>query len=265
MDTTIDIRWIELITGFLVFLIPVIIFVYYKTGLLLSTLIASARMAVQLILVGIYLEYLFVWNYGWINSAWVMIMIIVASFTTSRKSGLKNKFFFIPNFLAILISIVIVDAFFLGYIIRLDYVFDARYLIPITGMILGNALQNNIIGLNSFYTGIRRDENTYRFFLASGATRGEASFPFIQAALKNAFNPTIARMAVIGLIALPGTMTGQIIGGSSPGVAIKYQILLMMAIFASSILSVFLAIFISNLFVFDKYSNLKKEVFRKKF
>lgn len=264
MDTTVDIRWIELIVGFFVFLIPSLIFIYYKTGLMLSTLISSVRMAVQLILVGLYLEFLFKLNNPWVNSGWVLVMILVAAYTTSGKSGLKNKYFFIPNFLSIAISLILVDAFFLGYIVKLDYVFDARYLIPITGMILGNALQNNIIGLNTYYTNLKNEENIYRFYLASGARQTEACFPFIQTALRNAFNPTIARMAVIGIIALPGTMTGQIIGGSSPNIAIKYQILLMLAIFASSILSVFLAIIISNSFVFDKFYNLKKDIFRKK-
>ena len=258
-----DIRWIDLLIGHSLLVIPIVIFLYYRTGLVKSTVIAVVRMAVQLVLVGIYLEYVFEWNNALINSAWVLIMIIVTAFTITERAGLKLKFFFLPNFISILISILIVDAFFLGAIIKLDYIFEARYFIPITGMILGNAMQNNIIALNSFYGDIKNNTTMHRYALASGASKHEATMASMRKALQNAFNPTIARMAVIGLVSLPGTMTGQIIGGSSPAVAIKYQIMLMIAIFTSSILTTFLAIVISNRFVFDSYHNLRKEIFKK--
>jgi putative ABC transport system permease protein len=81
-------------------------------------------------------------------------------------------------------------------------------------------------------------------------------------ALRTAFNPLIASITVIGLISLPGMMTGQILGGSSPNIAIKYQIMLMLTIFVSTVLTVYLTIIISNRFVFDEYGNLKKGVLK---
>jgi putative ABC transport system permease protein len=72
-------------------------------------------------------------------------------------------------------------------------------------------------------------------------------------ALIKSFNPTIASMAVMGLIALPGTMTGQILGGSDPDVAIKYQIMLMISIFASSLISVLLTLALTRHKIFNKY------------
>lgn len=258
-----DIRWIDLLIGHAMLVIPIIILLYYRTGLVKSTMIAVVRMAVQLILVGFYLEYVFEWNNIFVNSAWVLIMIVVTAFSVTERSGLKMKFFFLPNFISILISIVVIDAFFMGFIIKLDNVFEARYLIPISGMILGNAMQNNIIALNTFYGDIRKNLTMHRYALAAGASKHESTMLYMSRALQKAFNPTIARMAVIGIVSLPGTMTGQIIGGSSPFVAIKYQIMLMIAIFTSSILTTFLAIVVSNKFVFDPYHNLRKEIFRK--
>ncbi|HBS88877.1 MAG: ABC transporter permease [Bacteroidetes bacterium GWF2_38_335] len=264
MNTTADILWIDLLIGQTMLIVPLIIFWYYKTGLILDTLIATVRMSVQLFLVGVYLKYVFEWNNPWINSAWVMIMVIVASLSISDRTKLKHRFFFIPNFIGVFISLLVVDAFLLGYIIQLDNVFDARYYIPITGMILGNSLQNNIISLNTFYKTLKDNLPEYHFALAGGAKKSEALFPYMREALINSFNPTIARMAVIGLIALPGTMTGQIIGGSSPEMAIKYQIMLMIAIFSSSVISVFLSIWVSMKIVFDRYQNLNLGIFREK-
>ena len=76
-------------------------------------------------------------------------------------------------------------------------------------------------------------------------------------ALVKAFNPAIASMAVMGLVSLPGMMTGQILGGSLPGVAIKYQIMIMIAIFACSLLSLILTIFLANRYVFDAFDNFR--------
>jgi len=67
-------------------------------------------------------------------------------------------------------------------------------------------------------------------------------------------------MAIVSLISLPGMMTGQILGGSSPSVAIKYQIMLMITIFVSSIITVVLTIFISNKFIFDPLLNLRTKI-----
>ena len=99
--------------------------------------------------------------------------------------------------------------------------------------------------------------------MANGATRNEALNPFMKDALKKAFNPTIATTAVMGLISLPGMMTGQILGGSDPSVAVKYQIMLLITIFSSAIMNVVLTILFSNRFAFDAFDNLKKDIFKR--
>ncbi|MBS3776291.1 MAG: ABC transporter permease [Bacteroidales bacterium] len=263
MEKTLDINYINLFMGYLLVLIPVIIFYHYKTGLIKDSLIAVARMTVQLLVVGLYLEVLFEYNKTWINSLWWIIMVAIATFTIIRRAYLNRRYFFIPLAVSLLISLAIVDAYFLGIVIDLDYFFDARYFIPISGIILGNCLKTNILGLNTFYKAIRQEKVRYRYYLANGATQGEALAPFMREALKTAFNPLIATITVIGLISLPGLMTGQILGGSSPEVAIKYQIMLMISLFASTLISVVLTITIANRFVFDEYGNMKENVMKK--
>jgi len=105
----------------------------------------------------------------------------------------------------------------------------------------------------------------YKYFLANGATR-KALQPYIKEALKTSFNPLLANMAVIGLIALPGVMTGQILGGSSPNVAVKYQIMLLMSIFIGTMITIVITILLGNRYIFDKSDNLKSSFgsFKKK-
>ena len=81
--------------------------------------------------------------------------------------------------------------------------------------------------------------------------------PFKAGAMKKAFNPVIATTAIVGLISIPGMMTGQILGGNSPTVAVKYQIMLMITIFSVSIISVALTIYFSDKQNIDKAGNFK--------
>ena len=257
MNDVIDISYLSLFAGYSLLIIPFFIIWYFKTGLLKDTFISVLRMTVQLLLIGFYLEYMFAYNNIWLNIAWVILMIFIAAFTVIRRSKLNYKFYLWPVFLAGLLSISITDAFFLGGIIRLDNPFEARYFIPITGMLIGNTLRVVIIAMSSYHGIIKEKQAFYRRQLANGATRSEALLPFRKQALQNAFNPMIATMAVVGLISLPGMMTGQILGGSSPSVAIKYQIMLMITIFSSEVMSVILTLIISDRYAFDKFDNLK--------
>ncbi len=241
----------------LLMIIPLAVFYYYRTGLIIDTLISVARMAVQLFLVGLYLEYLFKLNNTLINITWVIVMISTASFSIIKRSGLSYRLFFIPVFIAIFLSLLIVDVSFILVVVRLDNMFTALYFIPLTGMLIGNCLQGNIIALTSYYNRLKNKKLLHRWSIANGATLEEVLRGFMRDALKKSLNPTIATMAVIGLVSLPGMMTGQILGGSLPCVAIKYQILMMISIFVAMLISVFLSIKLSNRLVFDDYDNLK--------
>lgn len=252
-----DISWVDLGLGYLLLVIPLLAFRYYQTGLVRSTLIAIARMTVQLLLVGAYLGIIFRWNSAWVNILWVVAMVVVAAFTVVRRSELSRKLFLVPVLIAIAASVLLVDVYFLGVVVRLDFLFDARYFIPITGMLIGNCLSNNIVALNTFYHSLSKEQTLYRFALANGATRNEALAGFMREALRKSLNPTIATTAVVGLISLPGMMTGQILGGSNPEVAIKYQIMIMITILVSTLLTVILSILICNRFVFDGFDRLR--------
>lgn len=257
MNSTIDINYWNLLMGYSLILIPILVFWYYKVRLIKQTIYAILRMTVQLLLVAVYLEFIFKLNNAWVNAAWVVIMLLLASYTTIHRSGLAQRIFFLPVLLTTLVSLVLVDAFFLGIVIRLDFLFESRYFIPISGILLGNTMRTNIIAMSHYFNKLKQDHLLMQFYLANGATRKEATVPFIREALKMAFNPTIANISVIGLITLPGVMTGQILGGSDPTIAIKYQIMFMISIFVSAMITVFLSLLMTQKRVFDEYDNLK--------
>jgi putative ABC transport system permease protein len=252
-----DISYTNLLIGLLLLAIPVYYLWKFKTGLVRATLVGTARMIVQLFLIGVYLRYLFLWNNPLINMAWVVVMVIVASQTALSRTKLKKSVLLLPVSVGFLVSALLVGLYFIGIVLRLDNVFSAQYFIPIMGILMGNMLSSNVIALNEFYSGLKREEQMYRYLLGNGATHKEARAPFVRRAIIKSFSPLIANIAVMGLVALPGTMIGQILGGSSPNVAIKYQMMIMVITFTASMLSLMITITLSSRRSFDAFGRLK--------
>jgi len=253
---TIDISYYNLFVGLLLLAIPFFYLWKFKTGLLKPAVIGTLRMIIQLFFIGIYLKYLFLWNNPWINFLWVIVMIFVAGQTALVRTGLKRRILLIPITVGFLCSVILVGLYFIGIVLQLDNIFSAQYFIPIFGILMGNMLSSNVIALNTYYSGLKREQQLYRYLLGNGATRQEAQAPFIKQAIIKSFSPLIANIAVMGLVALPGTMIGQILGGSSPNVAIKYQMMIMVITFTASMLSLMITISLASRRSFDAYGKL---------
>ena len=258
---TIDLSIISLVIAFALFVVPVAISRIYRVGLTGSLLYATARMTVQLILIGIFLKYLFKWDNTPLNILWLAVMVLVAVVSAVRQSSMKLSKMLLPAFLSFGLATFSIILFFNIFVIRLDNVFNARYLIVLGGMLLGNSLRGNIIGITSFYKSIKKDRKNFRYRLSLGATFRESIRPYLRDSVQLALKPTIAAMATMGIVALPGMMTGVILGGASPEVAIKYQIMIMIAIVVSTILSVVLTILLTLRSAFSRYGTLQDDIF----
>lgn len=224
--------------------------------------IGFVRMVIQLAFVALYLEYIFKLNNVYINILWVLIMIIVANQAIIRQSGLKFRLFFLSTFPAYLITIGFI---FLTFFIILDIhtLFSARYIIPLGGMILGNTLRGNIVALDRFFYSLFTREDEYIYYISLGASLKEALQPFVSEAVKASIAPYIATIATLGLVSLPGMMTGQILGGASPLVAIQYQIMIMVAIFVTATICTLLVILFSLRKAINRFGRLQDNIFIK--
>ncbi len=242
----------------LIFLIVPMVIINYKLNLGITKKIfyAMGRMAIQLSLVGIFLQYIFDVNNPFINFSYLAMMIAVASFSAVKSCDLNIRKFIIPLFLAFIIPNLIVLLFFNIFVIRLDNLFSAQYMITIGGMLLGNSLGGNIVCINNFYNAIRQNKNGYFYSLSLNANKIEALTPYFKNAVLSSINPTIASIETMGLVALPGMMTGQILGGAIPLTAIKYQIAIMIAILIARYFSAILSILFTAYNAFDDYDIL---------
>lgn len=258
-----DLNTYSMLFAYLLLLVPVGILYFMKIKLVKESFLSVLRMSLQLGLVGVYLKYIFEWDNIWLNIAWLFVMIIVSTFSIINSNGVCKKIFFLPIVGALAISLFFNISYFNFFIVNISDIFNAKYLIPISGMLLGNSLKVNIIATNTFFDYFINREREYFFTLSLGASREEALKPIIRESMKRSLKPTLASIATIGLVSLPGMMTGQILGGSVPMTAIKYQIAVMIAIFSTMAISIFLVILFLKKVSFNKFDVLKRNIFTK--
>jgi len=196
-----DIALTSLLVCLALLIIPLSLSILIKLKLIRKTLFAVVRMSVQLFLMAIYLNYLFKWNSGLINCLWLLVMILVATFSVIKNSELNRKMFLLPVFLSLTISVVFVILYFNMLILRLENILQTKYFIVIGGMLLGNSLRGNIIGISNFYREMKRNEERYLYHLSAGATVLEASMPYLRNSLMASLHPSriFTRTFFIGL------------------------------------------------------------------
>jgi len=258
---TIDIPLSRFVLLYLLLALPLFFLQRLRLGLGREVLLSVLRMSGQLFLVGIYLKYIFAINSLPLNLLWIAVIMVVANLNILKKAGLAVKKLFWPSLAGVAAGTLVVLGVFLFLVVRPIPLYDARYLIPLAGMLLGNCMNGNILSLERFYSGLRKNETAFLSHLLMGATLKEAIYPFMREAVRTSLAPTIATMTTIGIVSLPGMMTGQILGGSFPLVAIKYQIMIIIGIFTSLVLSMVTSLYLSLPFAFDRMLILKPEIF----
>lgn len=257
---TIDISLLGMAGMYLLLLVPIGLMFWLSLGTIRETLFAILRMTVQLAFVGVYLEFIFDFNSLPINLAWIAIMIATANWAILRRANLSIRRMFPVTVASVAFSSAFVSGFFVIGVLDTSPS-NARYIIPIFGMVLGNCMRGNVISLERFYAGIRENEIEFMTYQLLGATLWESLRPYMKRALNASIAPYISTMATMGIVSLPGMLTGQILGGSLPLNAIKYQIAIMICIFTAVCLASVINLALSTTIAFDKTGMLKPEIF----
>ena len=203
-----------------------------QLGLTRQLTIATLRMIVQLLLVGLVLEVLFsLVSPLWTGLAALAMLLFAGREIMARQERRLTGFWaYGLGTSCMLVAATLVTLFALVVQVNPDPWYHPRYALPLLGMVLGNTMTGIALGLHTLTTGLTRDRAAVEARLALGATRYEAVLPVSRAAMRTALMPIINSMAATGLVALPGMMTGQILAGVDPVDAVKYQILVMFLI-----------------------------------
>lgn len=201
-----------------------------KLGLLKPLLWGSVRTFVQLTLVGYALTYIFIINNLWMIIAIIIIMCYIASRTAVKRTPNVPNYPSVLAFFSLLASTFLVGSIVTGLIIGPEPWYSARIVIPIFGMILGNSMNGIALSLDRLYNESRSRAAEIEAMLTFGATPWESIRSSVREAIRAGMTPTINSLMVVGLVSLPGMMTGQILGGADPQEAVRYQIVVMLMI-----------------------------------
>jgi putative ABC transport system permease protein len=202
-------------------------------GLLRSLMWGTVRTFVQLTLIGHVLAHVFAINHPALVAALVTLMVLLAArASVARMSHVPFSPHLIAT-IALAASTFIVGSSVSALIVSGDSFATAHVAIPIAGMLLGNALNGVSLSLDRFFAEVRSGSAQIEQRLALGYEPFEAIRPQLKAALRAGMLPTINTLMVVGIVSLPGMMTGQILAGADPVMATRYQIVIMMMVAAS--------------------------------
>ncbi len=230
-----------------------------QLGLEGQLLIAAARTVVQLLLIGLVLESLFSHvNLLWITAIAIIMLLAAGREVMARQQRrFKGAWGFGMGTFAMFISSFAVTVLALITIIGTDPWYTPQYAIPLLGMMLGNTMNGIALGLDRLTQTTWQQRAIIEQRLMLGATRTEAIIEIRREAMRSGMMPMINAMAAAGLISLPGMMTGQILAGSPPIEAVKYQILIMFLITAGTGFGVSTALWLASRKLFDERHRLR--------
>jgi len=236
-----------------------IVSVFMHLGITQQLFIAALRTTLQLLLIGLILKTLF----SHVEITWVAliasIMILIASYEVyarqhRRFSGLWG---FGVGAFSLFISSLSLILFTLIFIVGADPWYTPQYAIPLLGMILGNTMNGISISLDRLTQNVWMQAAQIEQKLLLGQTAQQAIIVIKRDCIRSGLIPIMNGMAAAGIITLPGMMTGQILGGSPPTEAVKYQILIMFLIASSTGFGVLIATHIACQRLFDDRHRLR--------
>lgn len=230
-----DISWGGLAASLVLIVLALVLSYTQRLQLGLETAWASARAAAQLLLVGVALTVVLDDGTPLVLSwAWVVAMVVFAALTVRARANAVPGIFWIS-----LVAMSVITVLSLGVIFGLGiFPLEPEAIVPLAGMMIGNAMGLTVLAANRVVGEIQEQRGEVEARLALGQSSQQASRPYVAAALRTAMIPQIERTRAVGIVILPGAMTGLILAGVDPAEAVRIQLAIMYLILGSVATSV---------------------------
>ncbi|XP_022766167.1 protein ALUMINUM SENSITIVE 3 [Durio zibethinus] len=240
-----------------VVLMAVLLSFMQKLGLEKEIIYSILRAFFQLSIIGFVLQFIFNQE----NSAWIVLaylfMVSVAGYTADQRAKHVPRGKYVAG-----MSILAGTAVTMFLIVVLNvFPFTPRYIIPVAGMMVGNAMAVTGVTMKRLRDDIKIQMNLVETALALGATPRQATLEQVKRALVIALSPVLDNAKTVGLISLPGAMTGLIMGGASPLEAIQLQIVVMNMLIGATTVSSITSTYLCWPAFFTKAYQLETKVF----
>jgi putative ABC transport system permease protein len=225
-----DISWQQLMAAAALILVAFALSQWQRLGLGRNLVVGAIRATVQLVAVGYVLVWLFEADRWYLVLAVLAVMVVVAAFTAARRQSksARERHAMLPIAgLAILAGAALTLLYVTTVIVHVTPWYNPRYLIPLFGMIVANSMNAAALALERLKSEMEARRAEVEAYLALGATPGQACAEAARRATVAAMIPAVNALAVVGVVSLPGMMTGQILAGADPALAVRYQLVVM--------------------------------------
>lgn len=213
-----------------------------RLGLERDLAVGTVRTFVQLFALGYALKLVFRLDSVWLVLGVFSIMVTFAAITIRGRIKERRVAFFWPTLASMAISYSIISILVVGVVVGARPWWKPQYFIPLAGMVVGNSMTASAIALDRLIGDLRKRRDEVEMMLCLGATGAEASREAVRDALYAGMIPSINSMMAVGLVFIPGMMTGQILAGADPLEAIRYQIVVMVMLVGSTGLATLLLV-----------------------
>jgi putative ABC transport system permease protein len=248
-----DLSYTQVGLATMLILLNGLISVLLRLGLERALFLAAFRAVVQLLLIGLVLKWIFALSQWYLVAALLMVMTFIAGISAAGRSSHRYRGMHIDSIISVWASSWAVAAIAIFTIIEVEPWYRPQYTIPILGMILGNSLSGISLVLDRLTQELVSKRDEVEGLLVLGASKWEAAQPAIRQAVRAAMIPTINSMMIVGIVSLPGMMTGQLLAGVDPSQTVKYQIAIIFLIASSTALAAIGAVLLAYRRLFNSH------------
>jgi putative ABC transport system permease protein len=256
MNPIIEISIPQLLLALLFILVAQATSFIQKLGLNKDITIGTIRTVSQLFLMGYALTFIFGAQNLWLTLGIFVVMVFSAVFIVRGRVKEKQIAYEVPTFLTMLSSYFLTALFVSWLVIGVHPWWEPRYFIPTAGMVIGNSMSALAISIERLFSQMRQQRELAEMKLCLGANYKEASRDIFKGAVKAGMIPSINAMMGVGLVFIPGMMSGQILAGADPLIAIRYQIVVMFMLVGSTAMSTIIVTLIIRRRCFGKSEEL---------
>lgn len=229
---------------------------WLKLGLGREIAVGAVRTFAQLFLMGYVLVYIFRLQLPWLVLAVFAAMIFFAARIVAGRVRGKGPRVFTPVFVSMLFSYMVVTFVVVAVVVQAEPWWAPRYFLPLGGMVVGNSMNAMALAIERLFSEVQARRGEVEALLSLGAEPREATAEIYAASVRAGMIPSLNSMMGVGVVFIPGMMTGQILAGADPVGAVAYQIVVMLMLVGSTTLGSVLAVTLARRRLFNDAQQL---------
>lgn len=252
-----EISWLGFVLGLLLLVIPFYVLHALDLRGTRRLLASLSMMTAAVVMSGGAVYVLVKWNHVAITILSGIVMALLSAVFIIRRARLRILKLMVPVASGMMISVFVIGLYMLFLVLGLKNPFDARFFVPVFGLLTGCTIGANAHALHIYYMGLHHHSQLYYYLLGNGSSHREATNYFVRRAFQAALNPILRLMSVVVFANAPVLMLALVMSGVSALTAMALQILLFVMVLAVSFSSLLITLMMGRKYNFDEYEKLR--------